>query len=474
MADPKGFLKHKRQSVSYRPVEERVKDFNELEIPLTPDDLKNQASRCVDCGIPFCHGAGCPLGNRIPEFNELVYKGRWQLACEVLHSTNNFPEFTGRVCPALCEAACTLGINDEPVTVRHIELQIIEKGFENGWIEPVLPERKTGKKVAVIGSGPAGLTIAQQLARKGHDVVVFEKDEQAGGLLRYGIPNFKLDKGVIDRRLKQLEAEGVQFQTGVEVGKDISSRYLEKLFDAVCITMGAGEPRDLGVPGRGYDNIMFAMDYLGAQNQLLCGEIERSDLPNARNKKVVVIGGGDTGSDCVGTARRQGAKEIYQLEILPKPSADRPDETPWPFWPKIMRTSSSHEEGCERMWSTMTKSFEGYGTRVTQLKACKVEWIEHRGGWKVKEVPDSEFTISADLVLLAMGFVHVDHTGLVKDLDLELDSRGNIVTKEGQTSVPWVFSAGDSVSGASLVVNAIKDGREVAASIDEWLNSNES
>ena len=470
MGEVKGFLKYNRRDVGHRPIDERIHDFNELDLPLSPDDIKQQTARCMDCGIPFCHGAGCPLKNCIPDINELVYKDRWQQACELLHSTNNLPEITGRVCPAPCETACTLSINDEPILIRHIEFQIIERGFREGWIRPLHAKRKTGKKVAVIGSGPAGLTAAQQLVRAGHDVVVFEKDERIGGLLRYGIPDFKLAKSIIDRRLKQLIAEGVEFQTGVNVGEDISARYLKNRFDCICLTMGAGQPRDLNIPGRGYENIIFAMDYLKAQNKMFSGEsVDEAGVVTAKNKVVVIIGGGDTGSDCVGTARRQGAKEIHQLEILPEPPETRPEDTPWPMWPRIMRTSTSHEEGCNRKWSIMTKKFSGVETRVTQLECCQVEWFQKNGGWKLKELPGTDFTLKADMVLLAMGFLHVPHNGLVKEFNLKLDESGNIAVDNYQTNQPAVFAAGDTVSGASLVVNAVKSGREAADAIHQWL-----
>jgi len=472
MGEIKGFLKYGRQEVGHRPVEERVHDFKELELPLAPDQIRRQAARCMDCGIPFCHAAGCPLQNCIPDINELVYKDRWRQACEHLHMTNNFPEITARVCPAPCETACTLAISDEPVLIRHIEYQIVEHAFSEGWIRPRPATRRTGKRVAVVGSGPAGLAAAQQLARAGHDVVVFEKDEHVGGMLRCGIPDFKLEKHIIDRRLEQLSAEGVEFQTGVSVGEDISVRYLHKMFDSVCLTMGARRPRDLAVPGRGYENILFAMDYLTAQNRLNARKAsDESPLLTAKDKVVVVIGGGDTGSDCVGTARRQGAKKIYQLEILPEPPESRPPDTPWPLWPRIMRTSCSHQEGCERWWGVMTKKFTGYETRVGEVHGCRVEWIKKADGWKIEELPGTEFVLKADLVLLAMGFLHVVHEGLVRDLGLQRDDRGNVVVDNCQTSEPWVFAAGDTVNGASLVVRAIQSGREAATAIDGWLKS---
>jgi glutamate synthase (NADPH/NADH) small chain len=474
MAEPKAFLKHKRQSVRYRPIDERIHDFRELELPLTPDQIYQQAKRCMDCGIPFCHGVGCPLKNCIPDFNELVYKGRWEQACQMLHWTNNFPEITGRLCPAPCETACTLGISDEPVLIRHIEYQIVEKGFEQGWIKPMPPERRTGKRVAIIGSGPAGLAAAQQLARAGHDVVVFEKDEKVGGLLRYGVPDFKMEKRIIDRRLEQLRAEGVQFQTGVNVGEDLSARYLHKMFDCICLAMGAGQPRDLNIPGRGYENILFAMEYLTIQNKINASEpFNEREFISAKDKVVVVIGGGDTGSDCVGTARRQGAKKIYQLEILPKPPDTRPVDTPWPMWPRIMRTTSSHEEGCERRWSVSTKEFTGgAGIIADKLHGCEVEWLKKKCEWKIKEIPLTDFVLDVDLVILATGFVHVVHEGLVKDMELKLDNRGDVSVNNYQTSNPQVFAAGDMVCGPSLIVHAINGGREAAAAINQWLREN--
>ena len=470
MGEIKGFVKYARQPVGHRPVQERIYDYDEIDLPLTPEAIRQQAARCMDCGIPFCHGSGCPVLNSIPDMNDLVYRGQWEQACRLLHATNNFPEITGRVCPAPCETACTLAISDEPVLIRHIEYQVVERGFEEGWIKPLPPLQKTGKRVAVVGSGPAGLAVAQQLARAGHDVTVFEKDGKAGGMLRYGIPDFKLGKHIIDRRLEQLRAEGVEFQTDVNVGKDISAHYLRKFFDAVCLTKGAREARDLAVPGRDLNGIVPAMDYLSVQNKLCAGEpANGTALANARDKAVVVIGGGDTGSDCVGTARRQRASQIYQLEILPQPPDARPLDTPWPTWPRIMRSSSSHEEGCDRRWAVMTKEFVGDNGRVQELHGCRVEWTRQGRNWKLKELPGTEFSLKVDLVLLALGFLHVTHDGLVKDLGLQLDDRGNVMVRDYQTSESWVFAAGDTVSGASLVVRAIYSGREAAAAMDRWL-----
>jgi len=470
VAKTTGFMEYSRQDVGHRPVDERVRDHFEVDVPLSQEELQRQTARCMDCGIPFCHGVGCPLANRIPEFNDLVYRGKWRDAAESLHASNNFPEITGRVCPAPCETACTLGINDEPVLIKHIECQVAERAFQEGWIKPQPAPHRSGRSVAVIGSGPAGLAAAQQLARAGHDVTVFEKDDRVGGLLRYGIPDFKLPKALIDRRLKQLEAEGVKFQTSVTVGEDVSSRYLRKMFDALCLTMGAGRARDLVVPGRGFENIIFAMDYLRQQNRLNAGLDSPPQAISARDRIVVVIGGGDTGSDCVGTARRQGAKEIHQFEILPQPPAQRPVDTPWPTWPRVLRTSSSHEEGCTRRWGVLTKKFSGRGTRVSELHAVEVEWAQGaNGSWTMKEVPGSEFSMKVDLVILAMGFVHVEHEGLVDQLGLKLDDRGNIVVADGMTNDEGIFAAGDTVLGASLVVRAIRGGRDAAAAINDWL-----
>jgi len=471
MGKPTGFMEYQRIEASHRPVSERVRDYFEINLPMSPEEMNRQAARCMDCGIPFCHGYGCPLANRIPEFNDLVYLGRWRQACRMLHATNNFPEITGRLCPAPCEAACTLNINENAVSIKQIELEIVERGFAEGWIEPIIAEKKTGKRVAVVGSGPAGLAAAQQLARAGHDVVVFEKDKQIGGLLRYGIPDFKLEKSIIDRRLEQMSAEGVEFQTDVIIGKDLSLKYLRQQFDAICLTIGAGQPRDLGVSGRGLDNIHFAMEYLAQQNRINSGEgIGDERRISAKDKVVVVIGGGDTGSDCVGTAVRQGARQVHQFEILPKPPESKDPTAPWPLWPKILRTSTSHEEGCRRRWGILTRRFMGAGERVSQLHGCEVAWSQSGGKWKMAEVPDTDFQMDVDLVLLAMGFLHVVREGLVEKFGLQCDSNGNLVVDENcRTSIPGVFSAGDSVSGASLIVKVIDAGRKAAASINRYL-----
>jgi len=463
-------MEHRREDIAYRPVAERVEDFFEVDLPHPEETLIRQASRCMDCGIPFCH-TGCPVHNRIPEFNELVYRGKWREASENLHSTNNFPEITGRVCPAPCEPSCTLSINDAPVLIKHIEYQIAERAFEKGWIEPQRASVRTGRHVAIVGSGPAGLAAAQQLARVGHEVVVFEKDDRIGGLLRYGIPDFKLEKWVIDRRLEQLRAEGVKFEAGVVVGEDISVRYLRKNFDAILLAMGAGEPRSLKILGAAYDNVHYAMDFLVQQNRLIAGEppLAPSAQISARDKIVVVIGGGDTGSDCVGTSLRQGASEVHQLEILPKPPEKYNPMTPWPMWPQTLRTSSSHEEGCERRWGVLTKRLSGVNVRASELHGVEVEWTSGPEGWEMEEVPGSEFSMRVDLVLLAMGFVHAVHGGLIEDLGLELDPRGNVVVDDHVTSEQGVFAAGDATLGASLVVRAIDGGREAAHRIDTYL-----
>lgn len=465
-----GFLDVARQSYAYLPVSERLRNYKEFIIPLPEADLQKQGSRCMDCGIPYCHAMGCPVINLIPEWNDLVYKGEWKEALTRLHMTNNLPEITGRICPAPCEAACTLSINSAPVTIKQIELAIVEKGWKEGWIKPQPPSFETGKKVAVIGSGPAGLAAAQQLRRYGHSVTLFEQASKLGGILRYGIPDFKLEKWVIDRRLEQMAAEGVKFETNAIIGEDISARYLKRTFDIILLTMGAGQPRDLPVPGRELNGIYFAMDYLTKSNQFNSGEISEREVISAKDKTVLVIGGGDTGSDCVGTANRQGAKTVYQYEILPKPQEWKDTNNPnWPYWPNILRTSSSHEEGCNRDWSITTKLFSGSG-RVEEGRFARVEWKQENGTMKMVEIPGSEFTQKVDLVLLAMGFVHVEHSKLLDDLGVQYDNRGNVKhTNQYETSVPGVYTAGDAGTGASLVVRAIFHGREAAKAIDQVL-----
>jgi glutamate synthase (NADPH/NADH) small chain len=473
MAKPTGFMEYTRENPCKRAVDERISDYKEIEQFLSLDKLEEQAARCMDCGVPSCHAFGCPVGNRIPDWNDMIYQGQWKRALELLHSTNNFPEITGRICPAPCETACTLGINDQPVTIRHIELQIIERGFQEGWVQPRIPEKKTGKRVVIIGSGPAGLAAAQQLTRAGHDVTVFEKDDRIGGLLRYGIPDFKMEKKYIDRRLDQMRAEGVRFETEVNVGADISPRFLQRSFNAILITAGATVPRDLDVPGRELSGIYFAMEFLTQQNRIVAGDSLSPENPiHASGKDVVVIGGGDTGSDCVGTSRRQGAKSITQIEILPKPPEGRGPDNPWPEWPDIVRSSTSHEEGCERKWSILTKSFHGADGQVQSLECIQIEWSDpdKNGRRSFKEIPGSGFELKADLILFATGFVHVEHGRIVKDLKLKLDKRGNIqIDSNYMTNADGVFAAGDSVTGASLVVRAIAQGRQAAAGLNRYL-----
>ena len=472
MGKPTGFMEFRRQEVPHREVGQRVKDFFEIDMPLPADALLKQAARCMDCGVPFCHGTGCPLNNRVPEFNDFIYKGRWQEACENLHSTNNFPEITGRICPALCEASCTLSFNDQPVLIKHIELQIVERGWAEGWITPKVARVKTGYKVAVVGSGPAGLAVAQQLARAGHSVVLFEKDSRIGGLLRYGIPDFKLDKRILDRRLEQMAAEGVEFRTSVEIGEDMSPKYLRGHYDAIVLTMGAGQPRDLTVGGRELQNVHYALEFLIQQNKINAGDKLTGPQIDAKDKIVAVIGGGDTGSDCVGTSQRHGAKQIFQYEILPMPPESRPADTPWPMWPRVLRTSSSHEEGCNRRWCVLTKKLVGSNGRVEELHGIEVQWTPNgKGGYNMSEIPGSEFVQKVDLVLLAMGFTGVVQAGMVQKMGVKLDPRGNVSATNYMTSEEGIFVAGDATEGASLVVRAIASGRKCASAVDQWLRS---
>ncbi len=467
MGKPTGFIEIARQDRSYRPPEDRIQNYDEFYVNLDDDALSDQGARCMDCGIPFCHN-GCPVHNIIPEWNDLVYRTDWRQALEVLHSTNNFPEFTGRVCPAPCEAACTLNIIDEPVTIKTIECAIVDKGWENNWIEPLVTKNKTGRRVAVVGSGPAGMACAQQLARAGHQVTVFEKNSKIGGLLRYGIPDFKMSKCLIDRRIEQMQAEGVEFRPNSHVGPNITPSHLLKHFDAIALTGGAEVPRDLPIDGRELEGIHFAMPFLSQQNRRVSNEqITDEQEISAKQKHVVVIGGGDTGSDCVGTSNRQGASSVTQMEIMPKPPESEDKPITWPEWPLILRTSSSHAEGCERQWAILTKSFEGKNNKVSALNVTRVEWDAN----KMTEVPDSEHTIKADLVLLAMGFINPVHNGMLEEFGVDIDKRGNVLASAEtySTSVNKIFSAGDMRRGQSLVVWAIREGRQCAYSIDKFL-----
>jgi glutamate synthase (NADPH/NADH) small chain len=470
MADVNGFLKIKRKEAGNRPLNERICDHSEVEQVLNSEDRMLQASRCMDCGIPFCHWS-CPVDNLIPEWNDLLYKGEWKAAYSRLAATNNFPEFTGRICPASCEHACVLNINKEPVTIRENEVAIVEKAFSEGYIKAQPPKTRTGKKVAVIGSGPAGMAAADLLNKAGHLVTLFEKDEKAGGLLRYGIPDFKLSKATIDRRLDLMVKEGLIIKTGIKIGEDIAGKDLLQEFDAVCIAIGATHPRDLVAEGRNLNGIHFAMEFLPLQNRVNSGSLTASDNPiNAEGKKVLVIGGGDTGSDCVGTAIRQKAVSITQIEIMPKPPLNRTDNNPWPYFGKVLKTSTSHEEGCERFWSLATVRFLGKDNQVTGVEVEDVAWSVKEDKYTMAVLPGTKRIIPADLVLLAMGFVHPVIGGLLSELEVELDQRKNIkVDKNLSTNRQKVFAAGDSVSGATLVVNAIASGRKVAIEIDRFL-----
>lgn len=472
MADIYGFLKIKKKDAGNRPIPDRIRDHSEVEQTLNSEDRMLQASRCMDCGIPFCHW-GCPVDNLIPEWNDLLYKGDWRGAYSRLNSTNNFPEFTGRICPAPCEHACVLNINQEPVTIRENEAAIVEKAFSEGYIKPVIPKVRTGKKVAVIGSGPAGMAAADLLNQAGHLVTLFEKDDKPGGLLRYGIPDFKLSKTVIDRRINLMKQEGLILRTGVAVGRDISAKELVDQFDAVCISIGAGQPRELQIEGRDLSGIHHAMEFLTLQNRVNSGIMASTDNKiNAEGKKVLVIGGGDTGSDCVGTSIRQKAAKVTQIEIMPKPPVTRTEDNPWPYWGKILKTSTSHEEGCDRFWSLSSVKFLGEDNRVTGVEVEDVIWKNENGRYVMEPVEGTKRTIEADLVLLALGFIHPVIEGLLSELDLELNMRKNIkVDDRNLTNREKIFAAGDSVSGASLVVNAIASGRRVAVDIDRFLKN---
>ncbi len=472
MADPRGFLKYTREGPPRRPVELRVKDYKELYDPFEEEKLVKQGARCMDCGVPFCQsGTGCPVVNLIPEWNDLVHRGRWKDALKALHTTNNFPEFTGRLCPAPCESACVLGINSDPVSIRVIEWNIIDKGFDEGWVEPVLPVVSTGKQVAIVGSGPAGLAAAQQLARAGHQVAVLEKADRIGGLLRYGIPDFKMEKWVLDRRLDQMRKEGVAFETNVCVGVDTNLDVLRKDFDAVLLAMGAEQPRELPVPGRDLKGVHLAMDYLTQQNKRVAGDTIADEEISAKGKRVVVIGGGDTGSDCLGTAHRQGCVEAHQFELLPEPPPTRADTTPWPLWPMRLRTSHAHEEGCTREWSISTTKFSGENGQVKKLHTNRVEFNDG----KIVSIPGSEMEMEVDLVLLAMGFVGPVKNGLLDSLGINYDARGNVtVDEQFMTNVDGVFASGDTKRGASLIVWAIAEGRKAAKGVHGYLQSGQS
>ena len=471
MGNPTGFLEIARAQETIESPTTRRAHWREFTLALDPAQAAAQGARCMDCGIPFCQ-SGCPVDNIIPDWNDLVYRGEWRQAIDSLHATNNFPEFTGRVCPAPCEAACTLNFNDDAVTIKALERAIIDRAFAEGWVAPRPPAAQSGKKIAVVGSGPAGLACAQQLARAGHAVCVFEKNENPGGLLRYGIPDFKMEKNLIDRRLSQMRAEGVEFRAGVHVGVDFPAARLPAEFDAVALCGGCETPRDLPAPGRELDGIHFAMDFLPQQNRRVAGApVGAADIL-ATGKNVVVIGGGDTGSDCIGTSNRQGARQITQLELLPRPPMAEDKMTSWPDWPLKLRTSSSHQEGCERDWSVITKHFEGDNGRVKKIVAARLEWTrDENGQTRPREIPESEFDIPADLVLLAMGYLRPAQAGLLEDLGLDLDARGNVKTREYESSRARVFAGGDMRRGQSLVVWAIREGRECAAAIDRRLRA---
>ncbi len=469
MGKPSGFMEFPRETPTRRPVAQRIHDWLEVYEEFPVEKLRAQAARCMDCAIPFCH-QGCPLGNIIPDWNDLAYREQWRKAIDRLHATNNFPEFTGRLCPAPCEAACVLGINDDPVTIKQIELSIVERAWDEGWIKPEPPAKRTGMTVAVVGSGPAGLACAQQLARAGHSVTLYERDDRIGGLLRYGIPDFKMEKWVVDRRVQQMEAEGVEFRPGVNVGLDIGASSLRNRYDAICLAGGATWSRDLDVPGRDLRGVYFAMEYLPLQNKRNAGdEIADAEFISARDKRVIILGGGDTGADCLGTVHRQGASEVRQYELLPRPPDERPHENPWPTWPNIYRVYSAHEEGGVRDYSILTKRLSGENGVLKKLHGVRIEFARENGRMAMRDVPGTEFEEEVDLLLLAMGFLGPERY-MLEQLGVEVNERGNVTADANKmTSVPGVFTAGDMCRGQSLIVWAIMEGRAAARGIDRYL-----